>query len=229
MAGPDELARTAELRAGKALWRSEKRLRGGFEDLLSPRPKQGPHRQALPSSPPQHLSEASARFLLAEAEALFAARRDQVIRAEARATTLQASAGVAIGLALTGAAFLVDPTKVADRPWRIALTVVFVALLGCLAMAGYLANRATAKILTYYGPRISDIVSRAEMPVAEACWSRAVALLRYYEWNRYFSNFKIQQVKVAGLWFRAALVCFALLSLLLAAYTMVGSLPYSAQ
>ncbi len=165
--------------------------------------------------------------MLAEAEALFAARRDQVIRAEARATTLQASAGVAIGLALTGAAFLVDPTKVADRAWRIVLTVVFVALLACLGMAGYLANRATAKILTYYGPRISDIVKRANMPIAEACWSRAVVLLKYYEWNRYFSNFKIQQVKIAGLWFRAALVCFALLSVLLAAYTMFGSAPHS--
>jgi hypothetical protein len=66
--------------------------------------------------------------MVLEAEGLYAARRDQVIRAEARASTLQASAGVAIGLALTGAAFLVDPTKVANRQWRIALTVVFVAL-----------------------------------------------------------------------------------------------------
>ena len=101
--------------------------------------------------------------MLAEAEALFAARRDQVVRAEARATTLQASTGVAIGLALTGAAFLVDPTKVANRDWRIALTVALVALLACLGMAGYLANRATAKILTWYGPRVKDIVGRADM------------------------------------------------------------------
>jgi hypothetical protein len=164
--------------------------------------------------------------MLGEAEALFAARRDQVVRAEARATTLQASAGVAIGLALTGAAFLLDPTKVASRPWRIALTVVLAGLLGCLGMAGYLANRATAKILTWYGPRISEIVNRAEMPVAEACWARAIALLRCYEWNRYFSNFKIEQVKVAGLWFRAALACFAFLAVLLAAYTMLGSAPH---
>jgi hypothetical protein len=72
-------------------------------------------------------------------------------------------------------------------------------------MAGYLANRATAKILTWYGPRLSHIVDRAHMPIAEACWRRAVALLNCYEWDRYFSNFKILHVKVAGLWFRAAL------------------------
>jgi hypothetical protein len=166
--------------------------------------------------------------MLAEAEALYAARRDQVVRAEARATTLQASAGIAIGLALTGAAFLVDPSKVASRDWRIALAVVLVALLACLGMAGYLANRATATILTWYGPRVGDIFHRAEMPIAEACWSRAVALLNNYEWDRYFSNFKILHVKVAGLWFRAALVCFGLLSVLLAAYTMVGSVPRAA-
>ena len=166
--------------------------------------------------------------MLLEAEGLYAARRDQVIRAEARATTLQASAGVAIGLALTGAAFLVDPTKVANREWRIALTVVLVALLTCLGMAGYLANRATAKILTWYGPRVSDIVDRVDMPIAEACWRRAVALLKCYEWDRYFSNFKILHVKIAGLWFRAALACFALLAVLLAAYTISGPVPHTA-
>jgi hypothetical protein len=227
MNGPEELARTEELKAGQTQWASERRLRARFHSLISPRPTRGPRRPDFNPDPPHQLSDASARLFLAEAEALFAARRDQVVRAEARATTLQASAGVAIGLALTGAAFLVDPTKVADRAWRFALTIVFVALLACLGMAGYLANRATAKILTYYGPRISDVVERAHMPISDACWSRGVALLKYYEWNRYFSNFKIQQVKVAGLWFRAALTCFAALSVLLAAYTLFGSVPHA--
>jgi hypothetical protein len=47
-----------------------------------------------------------------------------------------------VGLVLTGTAFLLDPTKVADRGWRLALTVVIAALLTSLAMAGYLARLA---------------------------------------------------------------------------------------
>ena len=64
------------------------------------------------------------------------ATEEQALRAETRATTLQASAGVAIGLALTGAAFLVDPTKVSDRYWRLAPTIVFAALRAC-GLSGY--------------------------------------------------------------------------------------------
>jgi hypothetical protein len=38
----------------------------------------------------------------------------------------------------------------------------------------------------------------------------------------YFSAFKIKQVKIAGLWFRGALACFAVLSVLLMAYAVAG-------
>jgi hypothetical protein len=178
--------------------------------------------------PPAELSPEAAALLLVEAESLFDARQDQALRAESRATTLQASAGVAIGLALTGAAFLVDPAKVADRPWRLALTGVFAGLLSCLGMAGYLANRATAKLLPYSRPDQRGIVKRASLSDPEARRARAVSLLDSANENLYFSTFKIKQVKVAGLWFRVALICFAVLSILLALYVALGPLPHTA-
>jgi hypothetical protein len=164
--------------------------------------------------------------MLDEAEGLFAARRDQALRAEARATTLQASAGIAIGLVLTGSAFLIDPTKVADRPWRLVLTAVLAALLGCLAMAGYLANRATTKILSYAAPSPGAVLARAATE-ADPRHKRAIYLLIATNQNFYFSNFKIQQVKMAGFWFRAALACFGVFSLLLMIYAALGPLPHA--
>jgi hypothetical protein len=128
--------------------------------------------------------------MLNDAEALFLARRDQGLRAEARATTLQASAGIAIGLAFTGAAFLLDPNKVADRGWRIALTVFLAALLGCLGMTGYLATRATVVLLGYREADAGEIVSRASRPDLEASGLRAISLRRLAEDNYYFSQFK---------------------------------------
>jgi hypothetical protein len=195
-------------------------------DAFAPRPT---HQDQSWSEPADaragDLTPESARLLLHEAEALFAARRDQALRAESRATTLQASAGVAVGLALTGAAFLIDPTKVADRPWRLALTVVLALMLCCLGMAGYLANRASAKLLNYWQPSPSQIVRRASEPEPQSSRDRALSLLECYAGNYYFVRFKIKHVAVAGLWFRAALACFAALSILLMLYTACGPLP----
>jgi hypothetical protein len=164
-------------------------------------------------------------LLLAEAEDLYAARLAQAHRAETRATTLQASAGIAIGLVLTGAAFLIDPAKVADRQWRIALTVVLALALFCLGIAGYLASRATAKVLGFCVPTPDDVQMRASMTEAQANRHRAVQLLKHYNCNFYFSHFKIKHVQVAGLWFRAALSWFAVLSILLMIYTAFGPIP----
>jgi hypothetical protein len=41
--------------------------------------------------------------------------------------------------------------------------------------------------------------------------------------NAYFSVFKIKQVEIAGLWYKASLGCFAALSLLLVAYTALSA------
>jgi hypothetical protein len=202
-------------------------------DLVSPRPWK-PDR--VPTADPVptidavsawDLSDESSQMLLAEAEAMFVARREQAVRAETRATTLQASAGIAIGLALTGAAFLVDPTKVADRPWRIALAVVFAMLLLCLGMAGYLANRATTRLLTFNAPEPPEMLRRASMKPIDAAWSRSLDLLRFRDENLYFIAFKIKNVKVASLWFRGALASFALLAGLLAVYAIAGPIPHS--
>jgi hypothetical protein len=52
----------------------------------------------------------------------------------------------------------------------------------------------------------------------DAYRDRALSLLRMWDANSYFSNFKITQVNVAGLWYRGPLGCFAALSLLLMIY-----------
>jgi hypothetical protein len=197
-----------------------------LRDLVNPLPWRGrdPNLPArLEQTVPGNID--SARFLLSEAEALFDTRRDQALRAEARATTLQGSVGIALGLVLTGTAFLLDPTKVADRGWRLALTVVIAALLTCLAMAGYLATRATVKLLRYIRPGPEAALARATMNDVEAHRDRALSLLISYEENGYFSSFKIKQIHAAGLWYRDALGCFAALSLLLLIYAGVGPIP----
>lgn len=90
---------------------------------------------------------------------------------------------MATGLVLTGAAFLLDPTKIADRPWRLALTIVLAALLASLGMAGYLANRATAKILTYWAPSPKRVLQRATLRTPDARRQRAFDLLKYTNEN----------------------------------------------
>jgi hypothetical protein len=105
------------------------------------------------------------------------------------------------------------------------LTVFLAALLFCLGMAGYLANRATAKLFTYRQPSPKQVLGRAGMSEAQAQWERGVALLDFVGKNTYFSAFKIHQVRVAGLWFRGALACFAALAVLLVVYAAIGPIP----
>ena len=199
----------------------------GLRNLFNPLPWKPPDAGVTTSTDMSTVAGdiGSARLLSSEAEALFAFRREQALRAEARATTLQGSVGIAVGLVLTGTAFLLDPTKVADRGWRLALTVVVAALLACLAMAGYLATRATVKLLPYWKPTSKAAIARAGMTDVGAYRNRALSLLRMSEANSYFSNFKITQVNAAGLWYRGALGCFAALSLLLMIYAAVGPIP----
>jgi hypothetical protein len=214
-------------RKAKVRWADDRSgLRGVLLAALSPLPRKSKRPVWMRNTtPPEDLTPESAQLILDEAENLYTSRRDQALRAESRATTLQASAGVAIGLVFTGGAFLLDPTKVADRPWRIVLTVVLALLLFCLGMAAYLANRATTKILIFAQPQPSGLVKRASMTTTDARWDRAMLLLHSADKNSYFTNFKILQVKVAGLWFRAALACFGALSVLLLIYAAAGPIP----
>ena len=53
-------------------------------------------------------------------------------------------------------------------------------------------------------------------------------LLYYTYYNAHFSSFKVKQVKVAGLWFRGALVCFGVLALLLIVYVIAGPTAHAA-
>jgi hypothetical protein len=196
-----------------------------FRNWFSPLPKLDEREPASLTEVPSHLNPRIAPLLLKEAEDLSAARLDQAWRAEARATTLQAAAGIAIGLAFTGAAFLIDPDKVADQFWRVAFSVVLALVLCCLGMAGYLASRATARGLAYCVPTPEDIRKRSSMTELVASRDRAVQLLEHYKCNYYFSHFKIEHVKFAGYWFRAGLGWFAALSILLLIYTAVGPVP----
>lgn len=102
---------------------------------------------------------------------------------------------------------------------------------GCSALAPVLPcddglrrnSRATVKQLPYAMPSTDGVLDRSDMPAEAADVDRALQLLRHTDENAYFSLYKIKQVEVAGLWFRAALACFALLSMLLVAYTVFGT------
>jgi hypothetical protein len=106
---------------------------------------------------------------------LFDARRDQALRAEARATTLQGSVAIAIGLTWNRSAFLLDPAKVQDRAWRIALGDGFAALLVCLATTGYVTSRATIKVLPYAQPTVDQVMRRGCVSREESDRDRALS------------------------------------------------------
>jgi hypothetical protein len=121
---------------------------------------------------------------------------------------------------------LLDPAKISDRGWRIAVTIALSALVCCLGMAAYLATRTTLHLLNYRGPGQRDAVQRAGMRAQCAARHRATMLLYYTYYNAHFSSFKVKNVKNAGLWFRAALAWFVVLALLLMIYVTVGPRPH---
>ena len=91
-------------------------------------------RVTIDSIVPKELEAAQAQALLSEAQELYATRRERAQSAESRAATLQGAVGVAAGLILTGANFVIDPARVADRTWRVILAGCLAALLLCLVL-----------------------------------------------------------------------------------------------
>ena len=179
----------------------------------------------IESAVPTELEEAQAQVLLSEAEALYASQRERAQGAESRATTLQGAVGVAAGLILAGANFVLDPARVADRIWRVVFAGCLAALLMCLVLSGWLATNANLKFFTWLRPKPAPILRRACQDVAQADRERAIDLIAYANANYYVAAFKVAQLRAAARWFRGALSLLGLLALLLAAYVSFGPVP----
>lgn len=120
---------------------------------------------------------------------------------------------------------MLDPSRVADRTWRVALAGCLAALLVCLVLSGWLATRANLKFFTWARPQAAPILRRASQDVAEATRDRAIDLTAYANANYYVAAFKLAQLRAAGRWFRAALTLLGVLAVLLAVYVSFGPVP----
>jgi hypothetical protein len=128
-------------------------------------------------------------------------------------------------LVLTGANFVLDPTRVSDRAWRIVLALCLVALLMCFVLSGWLAARANFKFFTWVRPQSAPIIRRAAQDIAQSERERAIDLMGHANANYYVAAYKLVQLEAAGRWFRGALSMLGVLTVLLAIYVSFGSVP----
>jgi hypothetical protein len=94
---------------------------------------------------PKPMSKAMAEAALQEARSIYDHRDARLARVESRATTLQATVGIAATLVLATGALLLDPKKVTDDGARYALAGLGFLLILTLVVTGWFAARATLK------------------------------------------------------------------------------------
>ena len=95
-----------------------------------------------------------------------------IASAESRATSLQSTVSIAASLVVAGGALLVDPTKIDDRGWRIALLIALgmtlLCLIGCawraLAVTGRDVPVRAARTRTHLPPSSADRPQSADVP-----------------------------------------------------------------
>lgn len=114
---------------------------------------------------PQLTDKRLADAALQEARSIYDHRSARLARVESRATTLQATVGIAATLVVAAAAVLLDRNKVTDDTARYALATLAFLLVLALVMTGVFAARATLKTR----PRKSiDMLERfAKLPPVE--------------------------------------------------------------
>jgi hypothetical protein len=214
-------------------WRSSNPALGLLQDWFWPRPTHPSPTQAPLSKTQiraelsdQTLSEKEAEALLDEARAIYETRDARLARIEARATTLQATVGIATALMLAAASVVLDSNKVAEG-WRDVLAVVLVCLIACLVLSGWHATRATLKQFERDRLRSRDAVERPRHTdgYCEQQKSRAIDLLGAANDNAHIDFRRTALLAAARRWFFGALGLILAVAVLFGAYSLFGEIP----
>jgi hypothetical protein len=118
---------------------------GWLQDWFAPRPvspEPGDEPLTAESISLPEMSRDLAEASLIEARSIYEQRNARLARVEARATTLQATVGIAATLSVAAAALVLDGKRVPD-PWSNYLAVVIALVVVALVMCGWFAVRAT--------------------------------------------------------------------------------------
>jgi hypothetical protein len=215
-------------------WRSRNPALGRLQDWFWPRPTRPTPPEQAPLSKTQiraeladqTLSQKEAEALLDEARAIYETRDARLARIEARATTLQATVGIATALMLAAASVVLDSNKVAEG-WRDVLAVVLVCLIACLVLSGWHATRATLKQFERDRLRSRDAVERPRHTdgYCEQQKSRAIDLLAAANENAYIDFRRTALLAAARRWFFGALALILGVAVLFGVYSLFGDLP----
>jgi hypothetical protein len=199
-------------------------LQKEFQPL--PRPESSLlRRNEIEQQIPEGLQPAQADLLLADAERFYTGRREWATNSESRAVTLLGAVGIAAGLIVAGASFLLDPSNVSARAWRILLAICLGGVLLCFVLSGLIAARAVTKPWIWARPQLERILDRAKRETPASTRDRAIELLVLGSQNYYVAAFRSIQVVAAGRWFRRGLLALAALALLLTLYMIAAPLP----
>lgn len=164
----------------------------------------------------------AAATTLAEAQAIFDEAAGRIESAERRATTLQGTVAIAASLVVAFAGFLLDPAKIADRGWRIALLIVLAAFLGSLIGCAWRALAVTGRMFEFEQPGPERIHLRAKSKGTLAQTFRSAELLRAAGVASEIGAVKVGLLRSAAWWLRLALTWLALLVVGLCIYVAVG-------
>jgi hypothetical protein len=194
-------------------------------DFVKPIPR-APRRfaQETPGDLLGQLGSDAADDILAEAEALFAEPQDRIDGVERRATSLQGSVAIAATLTLAGGGLIIDPSKVTDDGWRVALAVGVGLVVVLLVFTGMRAHTATNRRFSFRAPADSaELMDRAaKAKPSDYKRQRAAYLLWAYGRNNEIAAVKVEYLWKAAFWFRLALLALLLLVGLVVGYAVSG-------
>jgi hypothetical protein len=218
-----ERRRIARLRAPKLRWHEDRRgVLKSMRDQFNPRPNAWTRRllqrDEVSDAIPADINADRMKRLLDEAQDIFDTGQADVVRAEGRATTLQGVVGIAMGLSVSGAGLILNSDVLTRPAWQLTMTAGLAALLFCLGMCGFVASRASSRLLPWNRPSRTGALRRAAKSSMEADRDLAAELIFFAARNEYAHAYKLKQVEVAGRWFRAALGAFGLLAGILTLY-----------
>jgi hypothetical protein len=165
----------------------------------------------------------TAGTILEEAQAISNEAIGRIDSAERRATTLQGTVAIAASLVVAGAGLLLDPSKVSNRDWRIALLIILAAVLGCLIGCAWRALAVTGRMFEFEQPGPERIHLRAKAPGLKARTFRAAELLRAAGVASEVGAVKVGLLRSSAWWLRAALTVLAAFIVAISVYAALAS------
>lgn len=171
----------------------------------------------------------TATTILEEAQAIFDETSSRIDSAERRATTLQGTVAIAASLVVGGAGLLLDPSKISDRYWRIALLVPLAGFLASLICCAWRALAVTGRMFAFEQPGPERIYLRAKAPGVKAQTFRAGELLRASGVASEVGAVKVGLLRSSAWWLRLALTMLAAFVVVLGVYVATSSTSHPAK